>query len=209
MEDIKKHKVTNSYINQDRSFVYLDIPFNGKKTIPRAHYNWLLGNPQFEDVPPGYCVHHLDLDELNDDISNLVIMKLNHHNAYHFKLNKNNDYEKVKLRAPVRLGENPSVPIVRKVSGAGKTELWTFRWMETDFSGKRVSRQITKIKDKPFRTEKEANQGKRLFMKLHPYYSAKADTSRIENLIYQINTAIDPEEVQEAYDIIKKTFPKI
>lgn len=61
--------------------------FGDKKTksMPHANYVWLEGNPMFKGIPKGYVVHHLDLDQMNDDISNLVIMAMNHHRAYHLK----------------------------------------------------------------------------------------------------------------------------
>ncbi len=52
-----------------------------------AHYEyiWLKGNPSFRAIPPGYLIHHLDLDPLNDDVSNLALMFRHHHWAYHLK----------------------------------------------------------------------------------------------------------------------------
>lgn len=209
MEDIRQYEITRIYFNQGRWFVAFRGTFNGKKTMPRANYNWLLANPQFEDVPPGYCLHHLDCDEINDDVTNLALMKSNHHNAYHFKLNKDNNNERVKLRPPVRLGENPSVPKVYRMHSYKNTERWSFRWQETDFSGKRIDRQISRIKDKAFQTEKEAEKAKKLFMKIHPHFRKGQDVSKIDNLIYQINENIEPEEREDAYYLIKKVFPQI
>jgi len=64
--------------------------------MPNASYVWLLGNPAFGDIPKGYVIHHLDGDELNDDISNLVLMQKFHHVAYHWKEKKINPTIKIK-----------------------------------------------------------------------------------------------------------------
>ena len=122
MDDIRQHKVTNKYTNNGRYFVYFSIAFRGKKTIPRANYNWLMENPQFEDVPPGYCLHHLDLDETNDDVTNLGLMKLNHHRAYHGKQNNGKEGERVKLRPPIQIGTNPTKPRIYTMKKNG--EVW-------------------------------------------------------------------------------------
>lgn len=77
-------KIINKFIREGR--VYAVIEQDGKKlTMPLAIYTWLKGNPSFKGIPKGYVVHHLDLDPLNDDISNLALMYKHHHVAYHFK----------------------------------------------------------------------------------------------------------------------------
>jgi hypothetical protein len=53
--------------------------------IPRAIAVWLKNNPSFNEIPRGYVIHHLDYDELNDDISNLCLMYKTHHVAHHWK----------------------------------------------------------------------------------------------------------------------------
>ncbi len=65
---------------------YIKISGNGNsKTMPQANYVWLKGNPAFLDIPKDYLIHHLDHDELNDDISNLALMQKHHHVAHHWK----------------------------------------------------------------------------------------------------------------------------
>jgi len=56
-----------------------------QETLPHANYIWIKGNPSFGGIPKGYVIHHLDHDQLNDDISNLVMMYKHHHVAYHLK----------------------------------------------------------------------------------------------------------------------------
>ncbi|RKY07073.1 MAG: hypothetical protein DRP65_10870 [Planctomycetota bacterium] len=82
---ISDHVVVEKVFRRGRWDAVLDRPFDGQKTIPYAHYVWLSGNPSFESIPKGYVVHHLDHDETNDDISNLVIMQKHHHVAHHMK----------------------------------------------------------------------------------------------------------------------------
>ena len=82
---IQNRKVIEKVLKKGRWYAILDQSFNGRKTMPHAHYVWLLGNPCFEEIPKGYVIHHLDYDEQNDDISNLVIMQKHHHSAHHWK----------------------------------------------------------------------------------------------------------------------------
>ena len=84
--------IREKFFKRGRWYVKLESPFNGFSIIPFANYVWLKGNPSFEQIPKGYVIHHLDSDEQNDDISNLVLMQKHHHTAYHFKqkpLNQN------------------------------------------------------------------------------------------------------------------------
>ena len=208
MDDIRQYQITRTFFNKNRWFVAFRKSFNGKKVMARAIHNWLLLNPQFEDLPPGYCIHHLDLDELNDDISNLALMKQPHHIAYHLKQQPNKHNEKVKLRPPVGIGRDLTIPRVSQ-SVSGETQIWRFRWQETDIAGNRVSRQINRINDQIFRTEKEAEKGKKLFMKIHPSFKSKEELHKIYSLIEQINQEIEGYEMDHAYRLIKKTFPQI
>lgn len=77
--------IIEKYLKDDRWYVKLQLPLNGKTCMPQATYVWLIGNPIFEDIPQGYVIHHLDHDQLNDDISNLALMQKHHHIAHHFK----------------------------------------------------------------------------------------------------------------------------
>lgn len=207
MENIKQYEVTRKFFNENRWFVVFRMPFNGKKRMPLSNYVWLVENPQFGDLPPGYCIHHLDHDKMNNDISNLALMKKSHHMAYHTKQNNGADSEKIKLREAVGIGKNLSIPYIRRVGISKKTPLWKFRWQETDPSGNRMTRQITSIRGKPFRTEKDAEKAKKLFMKIHPSFNQ--DKERIKGLICEINQDIDLMETEDAYDIIKKIFPAL
>jgi len=82
---ISEYEVVRKIFKKDRWYVVLDQSFYTQKTIPNAVYVWLTENPTFERVPPGYVIHHLDRNELNDDISNLALMQRFHHLAHHSK----------------------------------------------------------------------------------------------------------------------------
>lgn len=78
-------KIISKEIKKGRWELILGKEGGGRVKMPQANYVWLLGNASFKEVPAGYLVHHLDLDPLNDDISNLALMYRHHHTAYHFK----------------------------------------------------------------------------------------------------------------------------
>jgi hypothetical protein len=68
--------------------------------MPRAHYNWLQANPFFKDIPKGYTIHHLDLDETNDDPTNLVLFYGKYHTAYHYKTKRLMDVRRLEVFIP-------------------------------------------------------------------------------------------------------------
>lgn len=208
MEDIRQYEVTRKFLNENRWFVVFRMPFNGKKRMPLSNYVWLVENPQFGDLPPGYCIHHLDHDKMNNDISNLALMKKSHHMAYHTKQNNDKEQERVKLRPPIGIGSELTVPTITQTV-VGKSPIWTFRWQETDIGGKRVSRAITRIKDKLLRTEEEAERARNLFMKIHPSFKSEEDMPKIYNLLQQISQEIEADETEDAYSLIKNIFPQI
>ena len=57
-------EVTERFLRGGRWFVRL-ASGEQQKTMPRANYVWLKGNPSFSEIPKGYVVHHLDLDQTN------------------------------------------------------------------------------------------------------------------------------------------------
>jgi hypothetical protein len=210
LEDIKQYKVTRKFFHNNRWFVAIKGTFNGKKRMPHANYVWLLNNPAFEDVPPGYVIHHLDADSCNDDPTNLVLMKKHLHTAYHMKhINNGEANEKIRLRSPVGIGTNLTIPRITQAVQSGRSPIWRFRWTETGPSGKRVTRDIRRIGNKIFRTEQEAEKARQLFMKIHPSYKSKEDREKIYSLIQEINQDIDVDELDDAYELVKKTFPSI
>lgn len=77
-------EIIETFFRKDRFYVRIQNG-NGIKTLPRANFIWIQGNPSFREIPKGYVIHHLDSDKSNDDISNLVIMQKFHHAAYHWK----------------------------------------------------------------------------------------------------------------------------
>jgi len=82
--DSKEWKIIKRFIRKGRNFVQITDDHR-TISIPQANFIWLLGNPGFPGIPNGYVIHHLDCNEMNDDISNLVLMFKHHHTAYHLK----------------------------------------------------------------------------------------------------------------------------
>lgn len=82
--NLGQYDTSEAFLNKGR--FYVRVKHGDRRTsLPRAVYNWLKYNPSFIEMPKGYVVHHLDLDPLNDDPSNIVLMHRYHHVAYHRK----------------------------------------------------------------------------------------------------------------------------
>lgn len=64
------------------------------KLILNAKAVWLKYN-NLKQVPKGYVIHHKDGDSLNDDISNLILMKSSEHKSLHNKLSKAKKEQKI------------------------------------------------------------------------------------------------------------------
>jgi hypothetical protein len=152
--------VVEKFIRKGRWYVRVNPPINDKSTMLNAVYVWLKGNPAFISIPKGYVIHHLDHDEQNDDISNLVIMQKHHHAAHHWKqktikptVNIHNDYIGVQrtVYSPVT---EPSV-IYRKDN---KTFFIYFREI---INGEKVRTRITRNKGKTIKTLEEALEVKK------------------------------------------------
>jgi hypothetical protein len=157
-KSIKDYVVIGKILQQERWKVILDAPFNGKKTMPLAHYNWLMGNPSFSEIPKGYAIHHLDNDPLNDDISNLALIHKHHHTAYHLKYK--NIETKIEYRRDIDMLDTiyqwDRIPKTfgyykRKDT---KTERWVLWWHARE-SGKSMSRSLSSYEGKPFRREED------------------------------------------------------
>jgi len=60
---------------------------NRRIRLPRHHYNYLVGCGDWDkgiiSIPKGHVIHHIDLDYLNDDYSNLKLMTISEHRKYH------------------------------------------------------------------------------------------------------------------------------
>jgi len=87
MREIEKLKLIDQFTKKGRFYVKFDRKYSvtNSSVMPRSHYIWLLHCPDFERLPKGYVLHHLDWDETNDDISNLALMLTGGHAAHHFK----------------------------------------------------------------------------------------------------------------------------
>jgi len=169
-KSIKDYVVIEKILQQERWKVILDAPFNGKKTMPLAHYNWLMGNPSFSEIPKGYAIHHLDNDPLNDDISNLALIHKHHHTAYHLKYK--NIETKIEYRRDIDILDTiyqwDRIPKTfgyykRKDT---KTERWVLWWNARE-NGKSISRSLSSYEGKPFRREEDVTRARDEIIELY------------------------------------------
>jgi hypothetical protein len=150
------HRMREKVFKNNRWFAVLETSFNGRLTIPMAHYVWLKGNPSFIDIPKGYVIHHLDHDEVNDDITNLVLMQKHHHAAYHWK---------AKVLTPaIRLQHSKqdndlfvplAEPVIKKHEKYGY-----FLYFIENINGARKRRSIYRVQGKKFNSMEDAEQAK-------------------------------------------------
>jgi len=152
---IKDYKLVEKVFRKDRWYAILDKPFNGYKRMPYAHYVWLLGNPGFVNVPSGYVVHHLDYDEINDDISNLVIMQKHHHLSYHLK--QKTIKSKVKVEVSKTNSANREYSPTRKPKVRKQAGKYYIDFYERSGGASHRVRLFT-WKGKPFLTEQSAKR---------------------------------------------------
>jgi len=71
-----------------RKVVSVNNPFHEHRIrLPRHHYNYLVGCGDWDkgiiSIPKGHVIHHIDLDYLNDNYSNLKLMTISEHRKYH------------------------------------------------------------------------------------------------------------------------------
>lgn len=157
---IKDNYIKERFLRGNRNFIILESPINGRKTILHAHYVWLKGNPAFEDIPHGYVIHHLDGDELNDDISNLVLMQKHHHMAYHskqkilnpkislkkdaIKIKRNTYYPTTKPRVYKKSENRFYLQFYERLDGESKSKN-IFSWEGIPFSTKEMAEKVAEI----------------------------------------------------------------
>lgn len=154
---IQDCKIVEKIFKKDRWYVVLDQSFNGRKTMPYAHYVWLEGNPAFDDIPKGYTVHHLDWDETNDDISNLGLMQKHHHTAHHWKNKKNHTDVKINSDS-IPLTRTQFFPLTEPKAYKYKNrEAWFVQFTEV-VNDKRVLTKLTRYGGKVIRNEATAKQ---------------------------------------------------
>lgn len=71
---------------KNRAKVYVGRGDDGKpRYIPRSHWVWNQHHPN-DPVQPGEHVHHIDLNKLNDDPTNLQKMSVSDHLSHHASL---------------------------------------------------------------------------------------------------------------------------
>lgn len=74
-----------------KSTEYYRIQIRGKR-MPYHVYIWLKKN-KMDKIPEGYCVHHIDFNKKNNNISNLMLIKWGKHIALHRKFNKTGEID--------------------------------------------------------------------------------------------------------------------
>lgn len=90
----KGHKAWNFKTGEEVKRKFLRV--NGKPTL-NAHKVWLEYN-KMDKLPKGFVIHHKDENPLNDDISNLRLMRREDHNYLHQVL----DRERMLVKENVR-----------------------------------------------------------------------------------------------------------
>ena len=147
IEDLEDWIIEKKFIRKDRWFVQISLN-DRTKTVPHANYVWLKYNPTFKAIPENYVIHHLDLDPLNDDLSNLALMARPHHSAYHLK------YKVAPV--PVYLDETMGLPIYRpKVYYRKDREIYFICYRVRTEQGV-IVKHITNYNKKHFNTKEEA-----------------------------------------------------
>lgn len=146
IDDISNWSIEEKILRGNRYWVKIG---SGAKslTIPHANYIWLKGNPSFKTIPHDYVIHHLDLDPMNDDISNLALMHKNHHTAHHMKyINSTVQIKVERIEIPTRM------PKAYK-----NRDRWILQF-SVKIDGKSERRKVASYSGKGFKTEAEAKK---------------------------------------------------
>lgn len=127
------------------------------KIISNARHVWLEGNPCFKEIPKGYVIHHLDHNELNDDISNLVLMQKSYHNAHHSK----NKTVSTKINIDYSNGvRDKFYPVSEpKIYFNEQRNIYSIRFRE-EVNGVRSQKYISKFNGVKFTTKELAEEAK-------------------------------------------------
>ena len=65
---------------------YMEIKI-GENWVKRSHYVFITENKfGLTFIPPGWVVHHIDLNKTNDTIDNLIVLPNDVHTLLHWKL---------------------------------------------------------------------------------------------------------------------------
>lgn len=154
IEDINTSEIVGRVLAQDRWMLVLKESFTERtRRVPQAQYNWLMNNPAFSYIPVGYVIHHLDNDELNDDVSNLVLMFRPHHTAYHSKYQAKTLETKIEILNINRYLPEKEPQIYKRKDTT--VERYVLYW---NFYGKRHC--LTSFKGRPFKTVEDAEWAK-------------------------------------------------
>ncbi|MCG0679851.1 hypothetical protein IMAU70100_01047 [Lactiplantibacillus plantarum] len=93
------------------------------------------------DIPRGFCIHHLDGNKMNDSIDNLAIMIAGAHNSHHMKGHITTDKQiemTVKAnhqRKGMRIRRTVNVPLdeLKEFLKDGKSINWISHYYECDW----------------------------------------------------------------------------
>lgn len=142
-------EILETFLRKDRFHVRVKSN-DGIRTMPRANFVWLQGNPSFVSIPKGYVVHHLNGDQINDDISNLVIMQKFHHAAHHWK------QKTITTKVSVEGSAETYCPVKEPIIDARKSGNFRVGLQELDESGNKRFVWVSHDENGMFRSREQA-----------------------------------------------------
>lgn len=149
--------VVEKVFKKDRWYAKINGQYRGMRVVPYAIVVWLENNPAFSSIPKGYVVHHLDHNELNDDISNLALMQKFHHIAHHAKSKSVN--AKVNIKETT-LSRNVYYPHRKPTPGKMKSSTGKYQFFITVYEkidGKSNRTRLYRWGGKKFRSYADAD----------------------------------------------------
>ena len=152
IQNVDDYGELERFIRNDRWHV--KIKSSGPiQVIPLANWVWLNHNRSFKFIPEGYLIHHLDLDPLNDDPSNLAIMLKSLHTSYHLK--------HLSREVNVVIDRESGTPIYKPNAHYISTKkVWRIDYVVRMASGKTEQRRLYNHGEygTPFKTQEQATQ---------------------------------------------------
>jgi len=94
IKSFKQNKINGKILKQDKNdgYLYIKLSKNGKTKHEFLHI--LLFENFVGEIPKGYVVHHLDFDQLNNNLNNFKLMNNSEHLSLHNSGEKNPMYGK-------------------------------------------------------------------------------------------------------------------
>lgn len=84
----KGFKNSGNFINLGAKPHIAETITKNKVTALKSHYIWCSQPNNFDRVPKGCVIHHLDLNPQNNNPENLQLLDIRTHNQFHYKINK-------------------------------------------------------------------------------------------------------------------------